>query len=110
MIEDVAKQDLFLWKDEFIQTAKLAGWSDETAANVLKASMSATYFGLVNILNKTEEIIRTLFKLKYPEKDHVKYLNQLSSTKQNNFLRISEFRDEIINIIKKLIVCLDWSQ
>ncbi|KAG0419639.1 hypothetical protein EQH57_0448 [Dictyocoela roeselum] len=55
-------------------------------------------------------MMKVIFKFKYPERDHVKYLNQLSNIKQNNFLRIRDYRDELINTIKKLSICLNWSQ
>ncbi|KAG0441124.1 hypothetical protein DMUE_1285 [Dictyocoela muelleri] len=31
MLENIKNQDIFSWRDEFIQTAQLAGWSADTA-------------------------------------------------------------------------------
>ncbi|KAG0441876.1 hypothetical protein DMUE_0724 [Dictyocoela muelleri] len=107
MLENIEKQDLFAWKNEFVQTALLAGWDDRIAAQVLKSSISTNYFGYISGCNTTSEIIQTLFKMKHPSKNHVKYLNQLSNIKQNHYLRISEYKQEIENVIRKLSVCLN---
>ncbi|KAG0420508.1 Transposon Tf2-6 polyprotein [Dictyocoela roeselum] len=109
MLENIEKQDIFSWRDEFIQTAQLAGWSADTASEVLKSSVDTKYFHLIANLTSLEDMIQAIFKYKYPEKDHVKYLNQLSNVKQNNFIRISEFKDEIIKTTRKLSICLGWN-
>ncbi|KAG0439841.1 hypothetical protein DMUE_2155 [Dictyocoela muelleri] len=83
---------------------------DRTAAQVLKSSISTNYFWYIIGCNNTSEIIQTLFKMKYLSKNHVKYLNQLSNIKQNNYFRISEYKKEIENVIRKLSVCLNWNE
>ncbi|KAG0438774.1 hypothetical protein DMUE_2884 [Dictyocoela muelleri] len=109
MLDNIERQDIFKWRNEFLQTAQIAGWTSESAGQVLISLISTEYFYLVSGLNDVEDVMKAIFRFKYPAKDHVKYLNQLSNIKRNNFLRIREFRDEIINTTNKLSVCLDWN-
>ncbi|KAG0435297.1 hypothetical protein DMUE_4786 [Dictyocoela muelleri] len=100
MLENIDKQDLFDWKGEFLQTVQIAGWDEQTASKVLKSSISTSYFDLIKNFNTPGDIISALFRYKYSEKNHVKYLNQLAKTKQNHFLRISQYRDDMVRILK----------
>ncbi|KAG0417386.1 hypothetical protein EQH57_0980 [Dictyocoela roeselum] len=109
MPEDVQRQDIFKWREEFIETIKLAGWNEDQATKVLKASISAEYLRQIENLNTVSDIMQVIFKTKYPQKDNVKYLNQQTNIKQNNFLRIRNFRNAILDTTQKLSVCLNWN-
>lgn len=82
-------------------------WNEEQAAKVLIASISTEYLRQLENLNTVDNIMQVIFKTKYPEKNNVKYFNQLTNIRQNNFLRISDFRDAILDTIHKLGVCLN---
>ncbi|KAG0435021.1 hypothetical protein DMUE_4927 [Dictyocoela muelleri] len=43
MLDDIEQQDLFEWKSEFLSTAKIANWSEDTAATVLKSSINTNF-------------------------------------------------------------------
>ncbi|KAG0434761.1 hypothetical protein DMUE_5039 [Dictyocoela muelleri] len=47
LLEDIDRQDLFKWKNEFLKTAQLANWNEETALEVLKSSIDTQYFDIV---------------------------------------------------------------
>ncbi|KAG0420258.1 hypothetical protein EQH57_0227 [Dictyocoela roeselum] len=77
---------------------------------VLKSSISTNYYALISLLTNVDDMIKAIYKFKYPAKDHVKYMSQLSKIKENNYLRISEFEEEIIKTTRKLSICLDWGE
>ncbi|KAG0438793.1 hypothetical protein DMUE_2872 [Dictyocoela muelleri] len=93
MLENIERQYIFNWRDEFLQTAQIARWTSESEDQVLKSSIFTEYLYLVSGLNDVEDMMKAIFRFKYPAKDHVKYLNKLSNINKNNFLRIREFRD-----------------
>ncbi|KAG0441140.1 hypothetical protein DMUE_1272 [Dictyocoela muelleri] len=110
MLEDISKQDLFRWKEEFLQTAKLANWDDYTIYEVLKSSIDATYYSLIEDVNDASTLITRIFQEKYPTKHYLKYLNMLSNVRQDNFLTIKEYKEAIKSICARLRICMSWTE
>ncbi|KAG0439134.1 hypothetical protein DMUE_2644 [Dictyocoela muelleri] len=109
MLEDIQKQNLFKWKTEFEQTAKLAKWDNDTATEVLKSSIDARYFYLIENLTSVHEIMNVILRHKYPEDNYIKYLNMLSNTKQDDFMTIKEYKEYIGKVCERLGICMGWN-
>ncbi|KAG0435920.1 Transposon Tf2-6 polyprotein, partial [Dictyocoela muelleri] len=108
MLESIEHQDLFSWKDEFEQTIALASWDENTALGVLKASVTNKYLHLVQTQTTLTGAWSSIFQHKYPYSDHIKYLNQLSNIRQNTYLTIKEYRNQIVKLCTRLAICLGW--
>ncbi|KAG0420404.1 hypothetical protein EQH57_0160, partial [Dictyocoela roeselum] len=107
MLEDIQKQDLFKWRNEFIQTVKLAQWNEVTAVEVLKSAIESQYHDLIDGLDTIEKIMNKIFKTKYPESHYIRYLNMLANVKQDDFLTIKEY---INDICQRLMICMNWNE
>ncbi|KAG0435947.1 hypothetical protein DMUE_4464, partial [Dictyocoela muelleri] len=90
MLEDIQKQNLFKWKNELTQTVKLAKWDNETVSEILKASIDAQYFHIIDGLTTVDDIMNAILRYKYPTNNYIKYLNMLANTKQDDFITIKE--------------------
>ncbi|KAG0442137.1 hypothetical protein DMUE_0507 [Dictyocoela muelleri] len=110
MLEDIQRQDLFKWKNEFIQTVKLAQWNEVTAVEVLRSAIDSQYFNLIDELDTIEKIMKKIFKTKYPESHYIRYLNMLANAKQDDFLTIKEYKEYINDICQRLMICMNWSE
>ncbi|KAG0442056.1 hypothetical protein DMUE_0574 [Dictyocoela muelleri] len=106
MLEEIQKQDLFKWSDEFKQTVKLAGWNDITAVEVLRSSIDSKYYSLIQDAATVDNIIDIILSHKYPASHYTKYLNMLSNVRQDDFLRIKEYKENKVNICKRLKICM----
>ncbi|KAG0435690.1 Transposon Tf2-9 polyprotein, partial [Dictyocoela muelleri] len=109
MLEDLWKQDLFQWRNEFIKTAQLANWDELTALEVLKSSVDTQYFDIIKTAETVETAIKMILQQKYPRNHYLRYLNMLSNTRQDNYLTIKEYKEEINIICERLQICMQWT-
>ncbi|KAG0440449.1 Transposon Tf2-9 polyprotein [Dictyocoela muelleri] len=109
MLEDIERQDVFRWKEEFMQTAKLASWTDEVALQVMRESVDAKYFTLLDKATSLPTAFEVILKNKYPQKNYLKYLNQISNIHQDQFLTIKEYRNFIEDTVTRLGICMNWT-
>ncbi|KAG0441748.1 hypothetical protein DMUE_0823 [Dictyocoela muelleri] len=109
MLEDIQRQDLFRWRNEFMQTVKLTRWEEQTAVEVLKSSIGSKYYDLIEDFNTVNDIMIKISKKKKNFNHYLKYLNMLSNIKQDDFLTIKEYKDYIHKICIRLQTCMDWS-
>ncbi|KAG0439805.1 hypothetical protein DMUE_2177 [Dictyocoela muelleri] len=61
MLEDIQKQELFKWTDGFKQTVELEGWNNITTAEVLKSSVDAKYYNIIQDAATVDNIIDNFY-------------------------------------------------
>ncbi|KAG0437751.1 hypothetical protein DMUE_3506 [Dictyocoela muelleri] len=98
MLENIERQHLFKWKNEFFKTAQLANWDEQTALEVLKSSIDTQYFDIVAGEHTVESAINSIMCVKYPRNHYLRYLNMLSNLNQDNYLTIKEYKQAISDI------------
>ncbi|KAG0420448.1 Retrovirus-related Pol polyprotein from transposon, partial [Dictyocoela roeselum] len=109
MLEDIDRQNLFEWKEEFLQSAKLAQWNEEATLQVLKSSIDSKYFHLIENVTTLDQALSNIFMTKYPSKNYLKYLNLLSHVHQDQFLTIKEYKNYIEETCTRLAICVGWT-
>ncbi|KAG0437171.1 hypothetical protein DMUE_3848 [Dictyocoela muelleri] len=70
MLEDIKRQNLFEWKEDFLQSAKLAQWNEEATLQVLISSIDSKYFYLIENVNSLDQALSNIFTIKYPLKNY----------------------------------------
>ncbi|KAG0438905.1 hypothetical protein DMUE_2802 [Dictyocoela muelleri] len=110
MLEKIYEQDLFVWKDEFMLTIKVANWDDPTALGVLKISISSEYIDLIYDCIALEDMMNAIFNQRYPREKQLKYKNKLFTIQQDDYRTIKEYRHDIIKSALKLGICMDWTR
>ncbi|MGL5708014.1 MAG: retropepsin-like aspartic protease, partial [Aeromonas sp.] len=109
LLNSVESQNIFKYREEFIETAKLCGWDEDTQNTVLLALTSAELHPLYHGTTTTSEKFTALLKNKYPEESAINYYNRITNTKQNDFVTIDSYLKEIEYICKRLAVCKSWT-
>ncbi|KAG0435066.1 hypothetical protein DMUE_4906 [Dictyocoela muelleri] len=109
MLESIEEQDLLTWKDEFLQTIKVAGWNEQTAIGVLRASISSKYIDMIQKHTNLNSILQEIFSKRYPPEKQLKYQNKLFTIYQDNYRTIKEYKQDIILTTNKLAICLGWT-
>jgi hypothetical protein len=62
-----------------------------------------------NTFNISEKF-ENLFRAKYPQSDAIHYYTQLTNLRQNDFLTIQEYHEEIMHTCERLAICKSWDQ
>ncbi|KAG0430993.1 hypothetical protein DMUE_5604, partial [Dictyocoela muelleri] len=109
MLEDIERQNLFEWKEEFLQSAKLAQWNEEATLQFLRSSIDSKYLYLIENVTTLDQALSNIFTTKYPLKNYLKYLNQLSHVYQDQFWTIKEYKNHIEEICTRLAICIGWT-
>ncbi|KAG0442520.1 Retrovirus-related Pol polyprotein from transposon [Dictyocoela muelleri] len=108
MLEDIDKQDIFIWRDEVLESAKISGWNDETLMAVIRAISSTKIHRLFETSRTSQEMIDTVFKIKYPASHALRFLNIISNIRQNNYYTIREYKEDIEAACQRLSIYLNW--
>ncbi|KAG0439643.1 hypothetical protein DMUE_2298 [Dictyocoela muelleri] len=108
MLESIENQDIFSWKYELIESSKIANWDDATLMSVIRATSSTKIQELFENCNSSADMIERVFLHKYSEGKALRYLNILTTVKQNNFYTITQYYQTIMKLCDRLAICLKW--
>lgn len=97
--------ELAAWLEEFSETAKQAGWSDETAISFITMTSPSEIVSQIKGLKTLESCIQRLLSYAFPETDAYKYDKELMNTKQNSFYYIGDYDRAIRNCLRKYGFC-----
>ena len=91
LLEDISKQDVISWADNFKIVATSNNWDETTSKVVLQSVITPTILSHLNLTTSTEDILNQLLHLKYPLSDSSKYSWKLKNISQDNFTSIKDY-------------------
>jgi hypothetical protein len=110
LLTSLENQDLFKYRTDFYEVANLCKWSEETSNEVLISLTSSELLKHYKGCSTTIEKFNSLLRAKYPPTDSLKYYTQLTLIKQNDYLTILEYKDQIEKVCMKLAACKQWNE
>ncbi|KAM0677711.1 hypothetical protein BDAP_001703 [Binucleata daphniae] len=108
-INDLHTQDLFSWKTTFIEPKNICSWDENTAINVLEATVHTKYLAAMRLKNTRHDRLNTLFQLKYPTNLSFTLSQKLANLKQEDFYTIEEYTNKIDKILRKLAMIKEYN-
>ena len=109
VLHDPEIQDLLKWIEQFQDVATTCSWDENTALVMIREAVSRGIFPIIRDCQTITASIQMLAQHYYPESRADYFYMKLRSLKQNNFLTIGKYCEEIQSIVKQLSLCKRWS-
>ncbi|KCZ74014.1 hypothetical protein H311_05024, partial [Anncaliia algerae PRA109] len=102
--------DLFNWITEFRDLVRICKWNEQCAKEVLRGLLSYNLNILTQSKENCETIMDELLRCKYPKTDSFYYGDKLNRIKQQNYILIKEYYEEITEITRRLSITQNMNQ
>ncbi|KAG0436847.1 Retrovirus-related Pol polyprotein from transposon 17.6 [Dictyocoela muelleri] len=110
VLNSIENQDVWSWCTIIKETARMCNWDEEALAEALTQIVSLNIQHRLGQVHSSEEFFTKLCQLKYNPATSIKYFEQLSRIKPDDFITIKAYHRKIEELSQKLGLCSNWSQ
>eukprot|EP00477_Mikrocytos_mackini_P002447 GAHX01002736.1.p1 GENE.GAHX01002736.1~~GAHX01002736.1.p1 ORF type:complete len:1367 (-),score=220.68 GAHX01002736.1:80-4180(-) len=105
-LEDIHKQDIIAWVQNFVAVISANKWDEETSKAILNSLVTPSILGYIDPSKPKDEILKALLHIKSPATDAAKYSWKLKGVHQNQYNSIQEYVNIIAYYNTRLSLCL----
>ncbi len=103
-LEDLSKQNIIKWCDEFRQISSSAGWSNATSVTVLKELVPDATKEELAALTTVETCLSKLLRMVYPERLAETFHMKAKTIKQRNYCLIENYSKALEKELRKYFI------
>ncbi|KAG0423658.1 Polyribonucleotide nucleotidyltransferase, partial [Dictyocoela muelleri] len=110
LLSFMENQDIINWGISFNELSRICHWSEEQRIEILSQIIDVNIQHRIYASANSDEVINKLLKPKYNYMSAYKYQTKLYSLRQEDFITIRAYLYHIERNVKKLAICLNWSE
>ncbi len=109
-LDNVAKQNVIKWCEEFRQIANSANWTNETSVSLLKEIVPDNIRQELTLLTTVESCLTRILKIVYPMKLAEIYLRKAKAIKQRDYYFIENYLKALKRELRKYFISAQLSE
>ncbi|KAG0436138.1 Transposon Tf2-9 polyprotein [Dictyocoela muelleri] len=104
-LTNLESQDLEIWIQKYRNLVKKMAWNNEVVIHVLEELVDEKYHEIIESKKTIETKFQSLISAKYPKTHTFIYLKNIENIKQENYVLIEDYYNDIQNETRKFALC-----